>query len=158
MARNSIRNGTNGAGDNPGKAGKFGWYQQFTRDASRFSGRPGVFIVALATILVWAVSGPFFGFSDTWQLLINTFTTLVTFLMVFLIQSSQNRDTEAIQLKLDELIRATSGAQNALMDLEQMDDDELKRCHDRYEQLALRARAQMERVNPTQGRHRKGAA
>jgi low affinity Fe/Cu permease len=124
---------------------KAGWYSQFTREASRFSGRPIVFILALMSIVVWLVTGPYFEYSDTWQLLINTFTTLVTFLMVFLIQSSQNRDTEAIQVKLDELIRATTGAHNALIDLEEMDEAELAECRDRYERLAKSAREKLKR-------------
>ena len=132
---------------------KANWYLGFTREASRFSGRPSVFLLALASIVMWLITGPYFEYSDTWQLLINTFTTLVTFLMVFLIQSSQNRDAEAVQLKLDELIRATHGAQNSLMDLEEMDDAELRRCHERYDRLAQRARARIEE-KVSSGTHR----
>ena len=116
------------------------WYGQLAKQASRYSGRPIVFVLAAGSIVVWVVTGPFFGFSDTWQLIINTFTTLVTFLMVFLIQSSQNRDTEAIQVKLDELIRATRGAHNALLDLEEMDEEQLQTARDSYEVLARKAR------------------
>jgi low affinity Fe/Cu permease len=124
---------------------KAGWYSQFTREASRISGRPIVFALACGTIVLWGATGPLFGYSDTWQLLINTFTTLVTFLMVFLIQSSQNRDTEAIQVKLDELIRATKNAHNAIIDLEQMDEDDLREVRDRYEKLAKAARAKIDK-------------
>ena len=120
-------------------------YSQFAKEASRFSGRPSVFTVAVLSIVVWMLTGPMFGFSDTWQLVINTGTTIVTFLMVFLIQSSQNRDTEAIQVKLDELIRATQGAHNELLDLEEMTEEELDHHRMRYEQLAQRSRERLKR-------------
>jgi low affinity Fe/Cu permease len=107
---------------------------------SRFSGRPIVFTLAVGTIVLWLVTGPIFGFSDTWQLVINTTTTIITFLMVFLIQATQNRDTEAIQVKLDELIRATQGAHNALLDLEELEEEELDAFRARYEALAAAAR------------------
>jgi low affinity Fe/Cu permease len=112
------------------------------REAAKFCGRPRVFVIAVAIILVWAITGPLFGFSDTWQLVINTGTTIITFLMVFLIQSTQNRDTEAIQVKLDELIRATSGAHNALMDLEELEEGELDEFRRKYQALAALARKQ----------------
>jgi len=107
---------------------------------SRATGRPATFLIAVALILVWAVTGPLFHYSDTWQLVINTSTTIVTFLMVFLIQNTQNRDSEAMQVKLDELIRAVEGAHNGLLDLEELEDDELDRIRARYEELARRAR------------------
>jgi low affinity Fe/Cu permease len=116
------------------------WYSAFAKSASRFCGRPRVFTMAVGVIAVWAVTGPIFGFSDTWQLVINTGTTIVTFLMVFLIQNTQNRDTEAIQVKLDELIRATKGAHNALLDLEELEDDALDTFRRKYEALAAAAR------------------
>jgi len=94
----------------------------------------------VAVVLAWVVTGPIFHFSDTWQLVINTATTVVTFLMVFLIQNTQNRDTEAIQIKLDELIRATKGAHNALLDLEELEEETLDKFRTRYEALALKAR------------------
>jgi low affinity Fe/Cu permease len=99
--------------------------------------------MAVSIILVWAVMGPMFGFSDTWQLVINTGTTIITFLMVFLIQNTQNRDSEALQVKLDELIRATHGAQNALLDLEELEEEELDRIKAGYEEMAERARGQL---------------
>jgi low affinity Fe/Cu permease len=107
------------------------------------AGRPVAFAGAVAVIVGWALLGPLFGFSDTWQLVINTSTTIVTFLMVFLIQSTQNRDGRAIQIKLDELIRAMEGAQNALLDLEELDEEDLIRIRTRYERLAQEAREQL---------------
>jgi len=104
-----------------------------------------VFTLAVAIILVWIVTGPIFGFSDTWQLVINTGTTIITFLMVFLIQNTQNRDTEAIQVKLDELIRATQGAHNALLDLEELEEDNLDAFRAKYRALAQGARADLDR-------------
>ena len=103
-------------------------------------GHPLAFLLAGLIIVVWAITGPFFGFSDTWQLVINTSTTIVTFLMVFLIQNTQNRDSTAVQLKLDELIRAVEGAHNSLLDLEELEDLELERLRAVYEELARRAR------------------
>ena len=121
------------------------WFTRFAKWTAHVSGRPVTFIIALAVIVVWAASGPLFGFSDTWQLVINTSTTIVTFLMVFLIQNTQNRDSEAIQIKLDELIRAIDGAHNALLDLEELEEDELEEIRMEYEQLAERARAALQR-------------
>jgi low affinity Fe/Cu permease len=115
-------------------------FNRMAKWASRFTGRPLCFGLALLVVLAWVVSGPVFQFSDTWQLVINTGTTIVTFLMVFLIQNSQNRDTEAIQLKLDELIRATRGAHNALLDLEELEESELDEFRERYIALARTAR------------------
>ena len=115
----------------------------FTRIATAIAhaaGQPLAFLLAFGVILVWLVTGPVFGFSDTWQLVINTGTTIVTFLMVFLIQNTQNRDTEAIQVKLDELIRATEGAHNALLDIEELDQEALDAFRNRYEALAASAR------------------
>ena len=116
------------------------WYSRFAKHASHFCGRPHVFAVAIAIIVAWAMCGVLFDFSDTWQLVINTATTIVTFLMVFLIQNTQNRDTEAMQVKLDELIRATKGAHNALLDLEELDDDEVDEFRKKYQLLADAAR------------------
>lgn len=121
------------------------WYSGFAKSASRFSGRPRTFALAMGVIAVWIVTGPLFGFSDTWQLVINTGTTIITFLMVFLIQNTQNRDTAAIQIKLDELIRATQGAHNALLDLEELEEDTLHAFRRKYEALASSARANLER-------------
>jgi low affinity Fe/Cu permease len=103
-------------------------------------GHPVAFTIALSLVLAWAVTGPLFHFSDTWQLVINTSTTIVTFLMVFLIQNTQNRDSEAVQVKLDELIRAMAGARNAVIDLEELDDADRSRIHAYYIALAEAAR------------------
>ncbi len=116
------------------------WHTRLAKSTARLSGRPAVFVLALGTIVAWLVTGPLFGFSDTWQLVINTSTTIITFLMVFLIQSTQNRDTEAIQIKLDELIRATQGAHNALLDLEELEEKSLDEFRARYIALARAAR------------------
>jgi low affinity Fe/Cu permease len=108
--------------------------------------------MALAVIIAWIATGPIFHFSDTWQLVINTGTTIVTFLMVFLIQSTQNRDTAAIHLKLDELIRAMEGAHNALLDLEELAEEDLDRIRARYEELARHAREDLRRGRGDTGR------
>lgn len=121
------------------------WYSQFAKSAARFCGKPRVFSIAVGIILVWIVTGPIFHFSDTWQLVINTGTTIITFLMVFLIQNTQNRDTHAIQLKLDELIRATKGAHNALLDLEELEEDALDAFRAKYQALAAVARSELSR-------------
>ena len=118
-------------------------YSRFAKAAAHFCGRPRVFVLAVGVIAAWIFTGPLFGFSDTWQLVINTGTTIITFLMVFLIQNTQNRDTEAIQIKLDELIRATRGAHNALLDLEELEGEQLDAFRTRYQSLASRARAQL---------------
>jgi low affinity Fe/Cu permease len=117
-------------------------FTAFAKWTAHASGRPPAFFLALSVIMVWAVTGPLFGFSDTWQLVINTSTTIITFLMVFLIQNTQNRDTEAMQIKLDELIRATQGAHNTLLDLEEHEEQELDEFRERYEKLANTARGQ----------------
>ena len=107
-------------------------FRKFSQKTSELVGSPWAFIVAVVIILVWAVTGPIFSFSDTWQLIINTGTTIVTFLMVFLIQNTQNRDAKAIHLKLDELIRAVENARNNLVDLEDLSDEELAKLQDQF--------------------------
>jgi len=116
-------------------------FTRFSKSASRLMGHPVAFIAALCVIVLWSVTGPLVGFSDTWQLVINTGTTIVTFLMVFLIQNTQNRDTAAIQLKLDELIRVIEKADNSLLDLEEMEEKDLDRIRSGYEELAEAAKA-----------------
>jgi low affinity Fe/Cu permease len=115
-------------------------FTHFAKWASRMAGRPVTFAAAVMIIVGWAVSGPLFGFSDTWQLVINTSTTIVTFLMVFLIQNTQNRDSEAMHVKLDELIRAIEGAHNALLNLEELEEEDLDRIRAGYLKLAENAR------------------
>ena len=121
------------------------WFTNFAKWTARAAGRPAAFAMAASVIVVWAITGPLFGFSDTWQLVINTGTTIVTFLMVFLIQNTQNRDTEALQVKLDELIRVTEGAHLVLLDLEELDDRQLDRVRATYEKLATKAREDLKR-------------
>lgn len=116
------------------------WFTRFAKWTARAAGQPAAFATAVSAIILWALTGPLFGFSDTWQLVINTGTTIVTFLMVFLIQNTQNRDSEAIQVKLDEIIRCLEGAHNALLDLEELDEKELDKIRKDYEALAEDAR------------------
>src|SRR6185369_4395736 len=120
-------------------ASSVGWFNRFAKSTARLAGRPMSFIAAVGIIVIWAVSGPMFGFSDTWQLVINTGTTIITFLMVFLIQNTQNRDAEAIHIKLDELIQVNHAAHNALLDLENVDDEELEAIRETYRKVAQRA-------------------
>jgi low affinity Fe/Cu permease len=119
------------------------WFTRFAKKTAQLAGRPAAFALAGLSIVVWLVTGPIFGFSDTWQLIVNTGTTIATFLMVFLIQNTQNRDTAAMQVKLDELIRVTQGAHKALLDLEELDQEKLERFHERYEALAADARKRL---------------
>jgi low affinity Fe/Cu permease len=118
-------------------------FGRFAKWASNAMGHPAAFAIAVLIILVWAATGPIFGFSDTWQLIINTGTTIVTFLMVFLIQNTQNRETGAIQLKLDDLIRSTKGAHNALLDLEELTQGDIEDIRRVYERLASEARKKL---------------
>ena len=118
-------------------------FNRFAKGTARTAGHAGTFGVAVAVIVIWAITGPVFRFSDSWQLVINTGTTIVTFLMVFLIQNTQNRDSTAMQIKLDELIRAIGGAHNELVDLEDMTEEELEHMKAHYTRLAQRARARL---------------
>ena len=115
-------------------------FNTLAKSISKFTGNPLCFGLALLTVLAWAVTGPLFGFSQTWQLVINTGTTIITFLMVFLIQNTQNRDTEAMQIKLDDLIRVTRLANNELLDLEELEESELDQLRERYEEMARQAK------------------
>jgi low affinity Fe/Cu permease len=111
------------------------WFARLAVATSRVSGRPTTFLLAVAVVLVWAITGPLFGFSDTWQLVINTGTTIVTFLMVFLIQNTQNRDARAINLKLNELIHAIDAARNQMIDIENLSDLELNAIQAKFEKI-----------------------
>ncbi|MEO7795995.1 MAG: low affinity iron permease family protein [Thermoanaerobaculia bacterium] len=119
------------------------WFSNLAKRTARASGRPAAFMLAAGVILAWIATGPLFGYSDTWQLVINTSTTIVTFLMVFLIQNTQNRDSEAVQIKLDELIRVVEGAHNALLDLEELEERDLDRIRKGYSDLAKAARERL---------------
>ena len=121
------------------------WFSRFAKSTSRLAGTPAAFMAAIGVVIVWSLTGPLFGYSDTWQLVINTGTTIITFLMVFLIQNTQNRDAEALQIKLDELIRVTKGAHNALMNLEELGEEEFTLIREKYKELAERTRAELEK-------------
>ena len=126
-------------------------FTRFSKATARATGNPITFAIALGVIVVWAVTGPIFHWSDTWQLVVNTGTTIVTFLMVFLIQSTQNRDSEAVQVKLDELLRVTPGAHNVLLDLEELEEHELDRLRAIYCRLADDARRGVSRGRSDEG-------
>src|SRR5215467_1482360 len=128
-----------------GVSATLSWFDRISKTSERLVGQPAAFAVALAVIVVWLVSGPLFTFSDTWQLIINTATTIVTFLIVFLIQNTQNRTTAALQLKVDEVIRALHGAHNALVKTDDLSLEEIERLRTQYESLAIRARARVRR-------------
>jgi low affinity Fe/Cu permease len=126
-------------------------YSRVAKSTARMTGRPVTFSLMVLLVVIWALCGPVFHYSDTWQLTINTGTTIVTFLMVFLIQATQNRDADAIQIKLDEIIRALDTAHNSLLDLEELEEEELLGMREKYLQLAERARAAMKRGQPDTG-------
>jgi low affinity Fe/Cu permease len=117
------------------------WFVHFAQYVSHVTGRPMAFLLALSSIVLWGLTGPLFGYSDTWQLVINTATTIITFLMVFVIQNTQNRDTAAMHIKIDELIRVTQKARNVLLDLEEVDDATLEKLRQDYGQLARKAKS-----------------
>ncbi len=119
------------------------WFDRFSKLSARTAGRSATFTIACTSILAWIATGPLFNYSDTWQLAINTATTIITFLMVFLIQHTQNIDSQAVQIKLDELIRATKGAHNALLDLEEMTEKQLDEIRMKYEFLAKVAKRKL---------------
>jgi low affinity Fe/Cu permease len=121
------------------------WFDRIAKWASQASGRAATFFLAIAVVVVWALTGPYYDYNNSWQLVINTGTTIVTFLMVFLIQATQNRDTAAIQVKLDELIRVVEGAHNALLDLEELGEADLERIRSNYQHLAAQAREALQR-------------
>jgi low affinity Fe/Cu permease len=120
-------------------------FTRFAKATAHYTGKPATFMGAVLVIIIWAATGPLFDYSDTWQLVINTGTTIITFLMVFLIQNTQNRDTEALQLKLDEIVRSLKGARNQVLDLEDLDEKELDKIREEYLHLAERARGEKEK-------------
>jgi low affinity Fe/Cu permease len=126
-------------------------FTRIARGTARLAGRPATFVCMSLLVVAWALAGPYFGYSDTWQLTINTGTTILTFLMVFLIQATQNRDADAIQIKLDEIIRALQGAHNAMIDLEELEEDELVKLRASYLELAERAHLAIKRGKPDTG-------
>jgi len=127
-------------------------FTRFAKHAAHFTGTPLAFVLAVLIIVAWACTGPMFQFGNTWQLVINTGTTIITFLMVFLIQNTQNRDSEAVQIKLDELVRSHRPANNALLDLEELEEEELDEMRKHYETLAQRSRDRREKRKPGQGK------
>jgi len=122
------------------------FFTRFAKRTASIAGRPLTFAAAVGVLIVWGVTGPVFGFSDTWQLIINTGTTIVTFLMVFLLQNTQNRDSEALQIKLDELIRSVKTARNEMMDLEDLDEEELDKIKEEYLSFAKKAEEMKDQV------------
>ncbi len=122
---------------------KKSWFTCFAEKTAHYTGSPWAFVLAFGTIIVWGVTGPMFGYSDTWQLVINTSTTIITFLMVFLIQNTQNRDSKALHLKIDELIRATEGAHVVLLDMEELEEHELNAIRKKYCKIASEGRKRM---------------
>lgn len=116
------------------------WFARFAQHVSHLTGRPIAFATAVGIVVIWGITGPLFGYSDTWQLVINTGTTIITFLMVFVIQNTQNRDTAALHIKIDELIRASGGARNILIDLEELDEKDLEHLRKDFEHLAEEGR------------------
>ncbi|MBX2982023.1 MAG: low affinity iron permease family protein [Flavobacteriales bacterium] len=117
-------------------------FTRFAKATSHYAGTPVVFGVAVLAIVVWAITGPIFQYSDTWQLVINTGTTIITFLMVFLIQNTQNRDSQAVQVKLDELIKSHGKADDKLLDLEELEEEDMKKLRDEYQRLAKKKRGE----------------
>ena len=136
-------------------------FSHLARRIAALSGRPAAFLAAAAAIVLWALSGPLFGFSDTWQLMVNTTTTIITFLMVFIIQSTQNRDTTAIQLKLDELIRAQRGARNEMIDLEDAPEEMVELQKEHFKEIVAAAQAKdpdvLDEIEVRSHRHARGA-
>ena len=128
----------------PGNGKSAAWFTRFARWTANHAGRPSAFLVAAIVVVTWALTGPIFDFSDTWQLVINTGTTIVTFLMVFLIQNTQNRDSQALHLKLDELIRAKKGARNSLLDLDDLSDEELAKIRLSFTKIAAGAKDEVQ--------------
>jgi low affinity Fe/Cu permease len=133
----------------PAKSSSF--FTRFSKKTAHATGQPYTFAIAVLLIVVWGLTGPLFHFSDTWQLVVNTGTTVVTFLMVFLIQSTQNRDAEAVHIKLDELLRVTSGAHNVLLDLEELEERDLERLRAAYCRLAEQARRGLDKGRSDDG-------
>jgi low affinity Fe/Cu permease len=133
------------------------WFVRFAQWVSHLTGRPMTFILAVVSIVVWGLTGPLFGYSDTWQLVINTATTIITFLMVFVIQNTQNRDTAGLHIKLDELILVTRAARNDLLDLDKLDDRELEQLENEYARVAqeeIPAELEERRCGPSQPKRR----